>query len=218
MKIREFILNSVTAVTAACAIILTVHTLRGGGTATNSYSFAPRALQADEWRPLLTSGHFIGSSSAKLTVIEFGDFQCPVCGAYERVLDSMRTRYPNDFAVSFHQFPLAYHPLAYPLARASECAATQGKFTKFHDFVYAHQSLLGLVSIADLGSRVGLPDTLRFKACAMDTEPVPAIERDVVAGKLIGIPGTPAIIVNGTLHTADLSVHGLEQILAKAKR
>lgn len=213
---REMILNALTGVTATCALVLTVHTLRAGNGRTRDHSAALPSVSAMDLKPLLSSGHWIGPESARLTVVEFGDFQCPVCGAYEHVIDSMRSAHPRDFAVNFHQFPLTYHPLAYALARASECAAAQGRFTQFHDFVYANQNLLGSVAVATFGSRVGIADSANFAHCALSTTPVPEIDLDVEAGKRLGIPGTPTIIVNGKMHTADLSVKDLEALLANA--
>ncbi|HET7632309.1 MAG TPA: DsbA family protein [Gemmatimonadaceae bacterium] len=177
----------------------------------------PKVLQARQWRPLLQTGHRIGPTDAKLTIIEFGDFQCPVCGVFERTLDSMWTRHPSEFAVVFHHFPLSYHPLAYPLARASECAAHQGRFTAFHDSVYAEQRLLGVVPIIEFGVRAGVRDTAAFRRCVLSTSPVPEIDRDVAYAKQIGVPGTPGVILDGTLRSGDVTLQELEHALSEAE-
>lgn len=215
MQMKDMILNVVTGITRVCAVVVTIHTLSSANRRPVVPLGQPRAVPAAEWKPLVKSGHRIGPRNAKWTVIEFGDFQCPVCGSYEQVIDSMRARHPSDFAVVFHEFPLSYHPLAYPLARAAECAGQQGRFTAFHDSVYAEQHLLGVVPVLEFGSRAGVPDTAAFHRCVLDTLPVPAIEQDLAEGKKIGVPGTPAIIVDGMMHAGDLSVRDLEALLSR---
>lgn len=213
MNIRESILSSVTVITGICAVVLTVHVVRQSPGST-SVGYKPTPVSLAVVRRLESTGRRIGPPNAKLTIIEFGDFQCPVCGAYERVLDSMRQRHPGDFAIVFHQFPLAYHPLAMPLARASECAAMQGRFEAFHDSVYADQALLGVVPLMDFGRRAGLPDTARFRKCVTDTTQIRSIERDIAEGRRLGVPGTPTIVAGGMMHTSDLGVRQLEALLA----
>jgi Na+:H+ antiporter, NhaA family len=213
VQLKDTILNSVTAITGVCAVVVTIQAFMFPSSRPASVRTAPRDLPAAEWRPLTITGHRIGPENAKFTIVEFGDFQCPVCGVYEHVIDSMRARYPNDFAVVFHQFPLSYHPLAYPLARAAECAGNQGRFTAFHDSVYANQRLLGIVPLISFGARAGITDTAAFSRCLLNTAPVLAIENDLAYGKKIDVPGTPAIIVNGVMHSGDMSVHSLGMAL-----
>ena len=215
MNVKDTLLNSVTLITGVCAVVVAVHALRGESSGPDLTNFRPHAVSSRLYQRLALSGHRIGPADARLTVVEFGDFQCPVCGGYERVLDSMRRRHPRDFAVAFHEFPLSYHPLALPLARAAECAARQDRFTAFHDTVYAQQNMLGVQPVENLGAEAGVPDMARFRRCVADTASVPSIQHDLEQGKAIGIPGTPAIIVNGVMHTTDLSLHDLEELLAE---
>jgi protein-disulfide isomerase len=216
MNVKDTVLNWVTALTGICALVVTIHAIRSApGTPVAAAAAPSRHVSSSEWKPLLVTGHRFGPADAKLTMIEFADFQCPVCGAFESVIDSMRARHPRDFAVVFHQFPLSYHPLAMPLARASECAATQGRFHAFHDTVFADQHALGVIPVLAFGTRAGISDTARFRRCVLDTSPVPAITRDLASVKRLQIPGTPAVIVNGTLRTGYLTLHDLERMLYK---
>lgn len=211
MRVREIILNVVTGVTGVCAVVVTVVVLLGSSRRSVVGSTKPITLAPATWRPLLRSGHRIGSADAKLTIIEFGDFQCPACGDFEKTLDSMRTRHPTDFAVVFHHFPLRMHPLAAPLARASECAADQSRFTAFHDTVYAEQGLLGVVPILDLGERAGVPDTAAFHRCILSTASVPVIDSGIATAKRIGVAGTPGVIINGVLRVGAVPLADLER-------
>jgi len=219
VRSRELILDAVTLVTGICAVVVTIHVIRQRTEARSSVPApTPRELAPAVWRPLLRFGHRIGREDASLTVIEFGDFQCPVCGAFEHVLDSMRIKYPHRFAVVFHQFPLTYHPLAYALAKASECAADQGRFTAFHDSVYADQRLLGVIPVLSFGLRAHVPDTAAFRKCVLSTARVPAIEADLAYGKKLGVPGTPAVMVDGVMHAGDLTQEDLERTLLKDEK
>lgn len=215
MKLGHVLLNATTAVTGLCAVIVTVHVIRNSAVASGSGNSARNPVPVENWQSLASTGHRIGPLGAKLTVIEFGDFQCPACGAYEHTLDSMRQRHPGDFAIVFHEFPLAYHPLAYPLAKAAECAAVQDRFVAFHDTVYAEQEELGVIPVLEFAARAGIRDTARFRECVLNTRPVRDIDRDLRAGRRLGVPGTPALIVDGIMHTSDLGVKDLERILAR---
>jgi protein-disulfide isomerase len=146
-------------------------------------------------------------------VIEFADYQCPVCGAYERVLDSMRTKHPKDFAVVFHDFPLSYHPLAMPLAIAARCADYQGSYLAFHDSVFAEHDELGVVSIEDFARRAGVANIVAFRRCMRDSTVRLEVNADVAMGKRLKLSGTPSVIANGVLHTSDLHVDDFENLL-----
>jgi protein-disulfide isomerase len=209
------IANVVTIVTGLCAVVVTIFVLKTWSRRSAVASPDPITLAPTTWRPLLRSGHRIGSSDAKLTIIEFGDFQCPACGDFERTLDSMRARHPADFAVVFHQFPLRMHPLATPLARASECAANQGRFRAFHDTVYADQRLLGVIPILEIGERAGIPDTEAFHRCIVSTAPVLAIDEDIATARRIGVSGTPGVILNGVLRVGAVPLADLERALQR---
>lgn len=152
------------------------------------------------WSTMLSGGHRIGSPIAPVTIVEFGDFECPVCGAFERnVLRAARARYPNRLAVVFREWPLSYHPYAYPAARAAECAAEQGAFRAFHDTLYADQDSLGHVSFMEFALRSGVKDTVRFATCDSSAAVTRVITADVSAVNSLHAIGTPTLIVNGTM-------------------
>ena len=219
MKAREVALNIVTAIAAALSISLTVATLRQN--ALSSRGVPGRSATASSrpvsgWKTLIQTGRRIGPENAALTIIEFGDFECPACSAFARVLDSVRARHPNDFAIAFHHLPLPYHKLAYPLARASECAADQGAFPAFHDFVYAHRDLLPTLSAAKIGLAAGVPDSARFLQCASDTSRVAAIDADIDIARKLGVPGTPGVVIDGMLRgNVPLRVSDIEEVVER---
>lgn len=216
MPRRDHLLDVAAVATAACAVLLT-----GVAFVHPSWLPVPGAdgqLQANRtpvpnWRKLTESGYRIGPEAAAMTIVEFGDFQCPFCGAYALSLDSVRAKYPNDFAIAFHQFPLAYHERAYPLARAADCANKQGRFPAFYDVAYRHQEDQPPVTPLGIGLGAGIPDSARYAACIRDTNPVVTISKDLATARRLGIPGTPGIIVDGMLYSRAPGAGELEALV-----
>lgn len=152
------------------------------------------------WTRFSQVGDVIGRGDAPVTILEFGDFQCPACGVFERgLLGSVRSRFADSVRVVFRNWPLPYHKYAYDAARAAQCAAHQGKFAAYHDSLYSRQGELGRLSYASLARDVGLPNMTAFDACMQDTARVARIEADVLAAQEVGGSGTPTIVINGTL-------------------
>ncbi len=144
----------------------------------------------------------MGRDDTPVTIVEFGDFECPVCHKFENgALRAARTKYAASMAVVFREFPLvAIHRFAYPSARAAECAAEQGRFEQFHDTLYAHTDSLGrLIPFSDIAMRAGVPNMTSFETCNTKSGPVPAIEADIQAAKDLGSRGTPTLLINGML-------------------
>jgi protein-disulfide isomerase len=146
-----------------------------------------------------------------------GRTACPACGAFERVAAQLRAAHHEDVALVFRHWPLPYHHLAYPVARASECAGNQGQFESFHDVVYAHQDSLGVVPLTEFARRAHVPDLVAFDRCASASQRVPAIERDIATAQRLGSRGTPTLIVNGSLLEYLPTAEQLEDVLRNAR-
>jgi len=143
------------------------------------------------------SGPARGPASAPVTLIEFGDFQCPYCGQMEPVLADLAATYPKDLRLVFRHLPLtSIHPQALGAARAAVCASRQGRFWELHDALYQHQTALGEDAIKATARRVGL-DGDAFDACLANGRPELEVERDLNAADAIGIASTPAFLING---------------------
>src|SRR5215471_15206716 len=85
-------------------------------------------------------GHIRGNPSAPVTLVEFGDFQCPSCGYYHPIVTELVKRYPDKVKLEFHNYPLmTMHAHAYDAAMAAEAAGLQGKYWEMHDMLYDHQ-------------------------------------------------------------------------------
>jgi protein-disulfide isomerase len=196
---REALMDLATLVTVICAVIVSGVVVRSRV----SNQQTPDALRdtssvaVRNWQALVADGHRIGAEHPRVTILEFGDFECPACRAVEATLHSLRSRYPQTVAVVFRHWPLSYHRFAYPAARAAECASAQGKFVEYHDLLYRLQDSLGLISFDEMAHRVRIPSDRAFKDCVGRSGTVPSIERDVAAALAAGGQFTPTLIVNG---------------------
>lgn len=160
-------------------------------------------------------GHVRGAAKARLSIIEFADYQCPACRSFEPTLRELLRRHPNDVRVVFRNYPLRdIHPQAFAAARAAECAGAQGRFDPYHDVLYVTQESLGVIPWAQLARRAGVPDTMRFKHCLADTVVPVSIQRDMKVAETLKLVGTPSIIINDSLYSGTRPLAFLEGLLA----
>lgn len=146
--------------------------------------------------------HYKGSESAKVTLTEYSDLQCPACKNFnDTVKPELITRYGDNLKVEFRHFPLtSIHRNAQRAAEATEAAAAQGKFWEYHDILFARQTSEALEwntnKLTEYAKELGL-DTERFKKELQDDlyrEGVQKMEQDA---KDKGFTGTPTILING---------------------
>jgi len=156
---------------------------------------------------------FKGKADAKLTVVEFSDFQCPYCARAVSGVEELVKAYPDDVKVYFLHFPLNFHQSARPAAIASNCAHRQGKFWPFHDKIFEKQSALGDQLYADIAKEIGL-DADGFTKCLGDPAVASEVERDMKQGEAAGVQGTPSFYINGIPHAQGIpSPEDLKQYL-----
>jgi protein-disulfide isomerase len=137
-----------------------------------------------------------GTAHARVTLVEFGDFQCPYCRALEPTLAKIAKNYSSTVRLVFRQFPLDGHPQAPKAAEGSLCAREQDKFWELHDWMYSHQDKLMVEDLKAAARDLGL-DAGRFGECLDSSKYEPAISADLLAGTHAGVNGTPALFVNG---------------------
>jgi protein-disulfide isomerase len=147
-------------------------------------------------------GRVRGAENAALTLVEFGDYQCPSCGYYAPIVDEMLHRYPQDVKLVFHHYPLVgIHPWAMAAAKAAEAAGDQGKFWEMHDMLYANQEAWSRSQNAEsmflsFAAQIGL-DNNRF----MQSMRSPLVEQrvleDVVRAREGKVDVTPTFFING---------------------
>lgn len=138
-----------------------------------------------------------GPADAPVTIVEFGDFECPYCGGLEPTLEKVQKNYAGKVRLVFRQYPLnGIHPLAAKASEAAMCAKEQGKFWELHDRMYAHQDALEVDDLKKAASELGM-DADRFDECVDSNRYEAAIQADLRAGEQAGVNGTPALFVNG---------------------
>ena len=137
-----------------------------------------------------------GPSTAKVTIVEFTDFQCPFCGRVLPTLDQLLRDYPNDVRILFRHNPLPFHDNAEPAAEASVAAEMQGKFWEMHDKLFANQGDLERPALELRAVQLGL-DLTAFRA-ALDTHAAKArVDDDLALGRQLGVRGTPSFFIDG---------------------
>jgi protein-disulfide isomerase len=137
-----------------------------------------------------------GPATAKVTVVEWSDFECPFCSRVGPTLTKIKETYGKDVRVVFRHQPLSFHPNAKPAAEAAMAAHEQGKFWEMHDKLFANQKALDRASLEKYAQELGL-NMGKFKA-SMDSGKYKAkIEADMAAGSAVGANGTPTFFING---------------------
>jgi protein-disulfide isomerase len=137
-----------------------------------------------------------GPATAKVTIVEFSDFQCPYCKRGRDTMDEVQKAYPNDVKVTFKHFPLSFHKEAEPAAKASWAAQQQGKFWEFHDALFNNQDKLGADFYLATARELKL-DEAKFKADMASEAAAKQIKEDSEIASNNGIQGTPGFFVNG---------------------
>jgi protein-disulfide isomerase len=137
-----------------------------------------------------------GPDQAKVTIVEFSDFQCPYCGREFGVIEKVMKEYDGKVRLVFRHFPLEFHPFAAKAAEAGACANDQGKFWPMHDKMFANQEKLAVDDLKGYAKAIGL-DTAKFDKCLDSGEKQALVAEDQKAGQAAGVSGTPAFFING---------------------
>lgn len=189
-----------TIVAALCAVVICVVVgWRVLGDSPQIVANADRLIP--EWRTYSKHGNWMGRRDAAVVIVEFGDYECSACRAVAPHISAVRFAFPEDVAVVYRHWPPSYHRLAYPAARAAECAALQGQFEPFHGWLYRDSEWMEdpRERFIAAASRIGMANLEVFASCLDDPDPMETIERDVAAVEELGGAGTPTILVNGVL-------------------
>jgi protein-disulfide isomerase len=137
-----------------------------------------------------------GPENAKVTIVEFSDFQCPFCTRAANVVHQIREKYGDKVRLVFRQYPLPMHGDAHLAAQASLAAHQQGKFWEFHDLLFANQRALTRPSLEDYAKQANL-DVPRLKRALDDQSLKAAVDADVKLGEEVNVSGTPTVFING---------------------
>lgn len=157
----------------------------------------------------------LGPANAKVTIVEFSDFQCPYCIQAVPELEAVLKAYPTQAKLIFKQFPLEIHSKAFLAASAALAANNQGKFWAMHNAMFAHHNELSRETFVKLAKDMGL-DIARFEKDIDSNEIKQAVEKDVDDGDKAGVQGTPTIFINGQRYNGAINLDSLKPIFDAA--
>jgi protein-disulfide isomerase len=148
---------------------------------------------------LKDTDHVRGDADAKVTLVEYSDFECPYCQTLNTTLDQILTDYKGKVKLVYRYFPLtSIHANAQKAAEAAECAGDQDKFWEMHDKLFANQSALTVTDLKKYAKDLGL-NTTTFNNCLDKGTDAAIVTSDQTEGESYGVNGTPATFINGTL-------------------
>jgi protein-disulfide isomerase len=163
-------------------------------------------MTTTQWQSQLTMpvsedrDHIQGSADAEVTLVEYGDYECPYCGAAYPVLKDVQAQMGEQLRFVFRNFPISIsHPHAEQAAEAAEAAATREKFWEMHDLLYENQQRLRDEDLGGYANRLGL-DVEVFDRELAEHVHAPRVREDFMSGVRSGVNGTPTFYIDGVRH------------------
>jgi protein-disulfide isomerase len=159
--------------------------------------------------------HIQGSADAAVTLVEYGDYQCPYCGAAYPIVKELQARMGDRLRFVFRNFPISTsHPHAEQAAEAAEASAAQGRFWEMHDLLYENQTQLRDQDLHAYAEQLGI-DVERFDKDLAEHVHAPRVHEDFMSGVRSGVNGTPSFYINGARHDDS---YDFETLLAALER
>jgi protein-disulfide isomerase len=178
-------------------------------------------LSKTQWEATLTlpvsedRDHIQGPAEAAVTLLEYGDYECPYCGAAYPIIKEVQERMGERLRFVFRNFPISTsHPHAEQAAEAAEAAATQGRFWQMHDLLYENQQRLGDEDLRSYAEQLGL-EVEPFDRELTEHVHAPRVHEDFMSGVRSGVNGTPTFYINGARYDDS---YDLETLLVALER
>ena len=168
------------------------------------------------------SNHIYGEGKKGVTLVEYGDFQCPACGGYYPIIQQVKEKHKDDIYFQFRNFPLdSIHPNARAAHRAAESASNQGKFWEMHDLLYENQqtwtSLSDVQSVFEGYAQQLSLNMEQYKADVLKSATNNIINADISEGQKIKVSSTPTFLINGVrIEEAPRDVEGFTKLIEEA--
>jgi protein-disulfide isomerase len=160
--------------------------------------------------------HIQGPADASVTLLEYGDYECPYCGAAYPIVKEVQDRMGDQVRFVFRNFPITTsHPHAEQAAEAAEAAGSQGRFWEMHDTLYENQRRLGDADLRSYAARLGL-DLESFERDVAEHVHAPRVREDFMSGVRSGVNGTPTFYINGVRHDDSYELETLLTALEQA--
>jgi protein-disulfide isomerase len=152
--------------------------------------------------PVNENDHVLGAQNAPVTLVEYGDYQCPHCQAAWPQVELVLRHFGDDLRLVYRHFPIATaHPMAKPAAETAEFAGAHGRFWEMHAALFANGAQLSGPVLLALAERLGL-DQRDLRAALSNGTYLAKVESDLAGGIRSGVNGTPCFFVNGQRHDA----------------
>ena len=175
--------------------------------------FAPRLVL-----PVGERDHIRGPANAPVTLVEYGDYECPYCGMANPIVDGIRQELGDGLKFVFRNFPLSeIHPHAEHAAEIAEAAGAHSKFWEMHDLLYAHQRALDDQHLAEYLKLLGVPALEVNRALAQHVY-LDRVREDFMSGVRSGVNGTPTFFINGSRHDGSYEREELLAAITRAAR
>jgi protein-disulfide isomerase len=163
--------------------------------------------------PVSHRDHIQGKDTSPLTLVEYGDYECPYCGQAYPIIKQVQKRLGPKLRFVFRNFPITQvHPHAQHAAEAAECAATQNKFWEMHDYLYEHQQALDDKHLERYASELGL-DLARFKNDMSMHVHAARVHEDFLSGVRSGVNGTPTFYIDSIRYNGSWNLETLMETL-----
>jgi len=160
--------------------------------------------------------HIQGPADAPVTLLEYGDYECPYCGAAYPILKQVQERMGDRLRFVFRNFPITTsHPHSEQAAEAAEAAAAQGKFWEMHDLLYEHQHDLADADLVNYALKLGL-EVYRFESDLSGEVFAKRVSDDFRGGVRSGVNGTPTFFINGRRHDGGYEFGTLSEAITLA--
>lgn len=146
--------------------------------------------------PVTNEDHIQGEKNATITLVEYGDYQCPFCGRAYPIIKQVQKKYGSKLRFVFRNFPLTeVHPLAMAAAQTAEYAGAEGPYWEMHDLIFENQAKLTIELLISLAESLNLPPEKLKEAWTNHTFD-PKIKKDFLSGVKSGVNGTPTLFIN----------------------
>jgi protein-disulfide isomerase len=168
--------------------------------------------------PVGERDHVLGPATAPVTLLEYGDYECPYCGMAHPIVKEILARVGNQLRFAYRHFPLTtIHPHAQVAAESAEAAGAQGKFWHMHDLLFAHQDALDPAHLVSYADMLGL-DAERFQQELLGHIWAERVREDFMIGVRSGVNGTPTFFINGVRHDGSFQFESLLAAVMRAAR
>jgi hypothetical protein len=160
------------------------------------------------------SAPFFGKKDAKVTIVEFSDFQCPYCSKGADIVGQLKKKYGSKIKFAFRHLPLPMHPNAKPAAEAAMCVNEQStdRFWSFHDLMFKNQDKLDSANLEKFVKDVGA-DPKKFDECVKSKKYVEYVQKDMEYGDKLGVKSTPTFFINGQLLSGAVPFENFAEII-----